>query len=29
MPEVVAADSEWAKYREQNDSIVIDFFQGE
>ncbi|GAA5909816.1 uncharacterized protein JCM6883_003102 [Sporobolomyces salmoneus] len=27
--EVVAADREWAKYRDRNDSIVIDFFQGQ
>ncbi|GAA5886995.1 hypothetical protein JCM5296_005218 [Sporobolomyces johnsonii] len=29
LPEVVAADQEWAAYRERNDSIVIDFFQGQ
>ncbi|GAA5906124.1 hypothetical protein JCM6882_003568 [Rhodosporidiobolus microsporus] len=29
LPEVVAADQEWAKYRERNDSMVIDFFQGQ
>lgn len=29
LPEVVAADQEWEKYRSRNDSIIIDFFQGE
>ncbi|GAA5928675.1 ubiquitin carboxyl-terminal hydrolase [Sporobolomyces koalae] len=29
LPEVVAADRAWAAYRDQNDSIVIDFFQGQ
>lgn len=28
LPEVIAADKEWATYREQNDSIIIDVFQG-
>ncbi|GAA5991458.1 hypothetical protein JCM5350_001617 [Sporobolomyces pararoseus] len=29
LPEVVAADQEWAAYRDQNDSVVIDYFQGQ
>lgn len=29
LPESVAADQEWQIYRERNDSVVIDFFQGE
>ncbi|GAA5970955.1 hypothetical protein JCM11641_004521 [Rhodosporidiobolus odoratus] len=29
LPELIAADQEWAKYRERNDSVVIDFFQGQ
>ncbi|GAA5825715.1 hypothetical protein JCM11251_000347 [Rhodosporidiobolus azoricus] len=29
LPEVVAADQEWAIYRERSDSLVIDFFQGQ
>ncbi|GAA5928184.1 hypothetical protein JCM10213_005673 [Rhodosporidiobolus nylandii] len=29
LPEVVAADQEWAKYRERNDSVVVDFWQGQ
>ncbi|GAA6051364.1 hypothetical protein JCM3770_004503 [Rhodotorula araucariae] len=29
LPEVVAADQEWEKYRARNDSVVIDFFQGQ
>ncbi|BGP07817.1 ubiquitin-specific protease doa4 [Rhodotorula toruloides] len=29
LPEVVAADLEWSVYRERNDSVVIDFFQGQ
>ncbi|GAA6027425.1 hypothetical protein JCM8097_007855 [Rhodosporidiobolus ruineniae] len=29
LPEVVAADQEWAKYRARNDSVAIDFFQGQ
>ncbi|BGP31840.1 ubiquitin-specific protease doa4 [Rhodotorula toruloides] len=29
LPEVVAADLEWSIYRERNDSVVIDFFQGQ
>ncbi|BGP47871.1 ubiquitin-specific protease doa4 [Rhodotorula kratochvilovae] len=29
LPEVVAADQEWEKYRARNDSVIIDFFQGQ
>lgn len=29
LPEVVGADREWERYRDLNDSVVIDFFQGE
>ncbi|GAA6012921.1 hypothetical protein JCM10207_008378 [Rhodosporidiobolus poonsookiae] len=29
MPEVVAADRMWTLYRERNDSVVVDFFQGQ
>lgn len=28
LPEVVAADLDWARYRERNDSVIVDFFQG-
>lgn len=28
LPESIAADQEWQIYRERNDSVVIDFFQG-
>ncbi|GJN89152.1 hypothetical protein Rhopal_002126-T1 [Rhodotorula paludigena] len=29
LPEVIAADLEWTRYRERNDSVIVDFFQGQ
>ncbi|GAA5997886.1 ubiquitin carboxyl-terminal hydrolase [Rhodotorula paludigena] len=29
LPEVIAADLDWARYRERNDSVIVDFFQGQ
>lgn len=29
LPEVMGSDRLWGEYRERNDSVIVDFFQGQ